>query len=95
MLDRRPGSGLMLLLLSWGLLAGGGAQAQDRGVAFDAVVGQPRGLPQLPPQGAWGEVINVDLALDRGPEPLRSAIPDRHRRHPGIPDPLAHQHRLR
>ena len=33
--------------------------AQDRGVAFDAVVGQPRGLPDLPPQGAWGEVINV------------------------------------
>jgi hypothetical protein len=33
------------------------AQAQD--VAFDAVRGQPRGLPDLPPQGAWGEVINV------------------------------------
>ena len=33
--------------------------AQDRRVAFDQVVGQPRGLPQLPPQGAWGEVINV------------------------------------
>jgi len=49
----------MLLLLSWVLLACGGAQAQDRDVAFDAVVGQPRGLPQLPPDGAWGEVINV------------------------------------
>src|SRR6478736_6470194 len=59
MLDRRPGSGLMLTLLSWCLLAGGGAPAQDRGIAFDAVVGQPRGLPQLPPDGAWGEVINV------------------------------------
>jgi hypothetical protein len=33
--------------------------AQDRRLAFDQVVGQPRGLPQLPPQGAWGEVINV------------------------------------
>jgi len=33
--------------------------AQDPQFAFDQVVGQPRGLPQLPPQGAWGEVINV------------------------------------
>jgi hypothetical protein len=32
---------------------------QDRRLAFEQVVGQPRGLPQLPPQGAWGEVINV------------------------------------
>ena len=59
MLDRRPGSGLMLLLLTWGLTDRRRALAQDRGIAFDAVVGQPRGLPQLPPQGAWGEVINV------------------------------------
>ena len=35
------------------------ALAQNGDVAFQAVVGQPRGLPQLPPQGAWGEVINV------------------------------------
>jgi hypothetical protein len=35
------------------------AQALDHDVAFDAVLGQPRGLPDLPPQGAWGEVINV------------------------------------
>jgi hypothetical protein len=34
-------------------------QAQDPELAFDQVVGHPRGLPQLPPQGAWGEVINV------------------------------------
>jgi hypothetical protein len=27
--------------------------------AFNQVVGTPRGLPHLPPQGAWGEVINV------------------------------------
>ncbi len=47
------------MLLSLGLMAGDGALAQDQDVAFDAVVGQPQGLPQLPPQGAWGEVINV------------------------------------
>jgi len=35
------------------------SHAQDPQFAFDQVVGQPRGLPQLPPQGAWGEVINV------------------------------------
>jgi hypothetical protein len=28
-------------------------------MVFDRVVGQPMGLPHLPPQGAWGEVINV------------------------------------
>jgi hypothetical protein len=33
--------------------------AQDPELAFDRVVGHPRGLPQLPPQGAWGEVINA------------------------------------
>jgi hypothetical protein len=33
--------------------------SQDRRLAFDQIVGQPRGLPQLPPQGAWGEVINA------------------------------------
>ncbi|MGP0062088.1 MAG: hypothetical protein ACLQGP_00615 [Isosphaeraceae bacterium] len=32
---------------------------QQRDPAFDQVVGNPRGLPQLPPQGAWGEIINV------------------------------------
>jgi hypothetical protein len=33
--------------------------AQDPDLAVDRLLGQPRGLPQLPPQGAWGEVINV------------------------------------
>jgi hypothetical protein len=28
-------------------------------MVFDQVVSQPMGLPHLPPQGAWGEVINV------------------------------------
>jgi hypothetical protein len=28
-------------------------------MVFDQVVGQPMGRPHLPPQGAWGEVINV------------------------------------
>jgi hypothetical protein len=33
--------------------------AQERELAFEQIVGHPRGLPQLPPQGAWGEIINV------------------------------------
>ncbi len=33
--------------------------AQPGDPAFDQVVGNPRGLPHLPPQGAWGEIINV------------------------------------
>ena len=56
---RRCGRELILAFLSLGFLASGTATAQNPDVAFDAVVGQPRGLPQLPPQGAWGEVINV------------------------------------
>jgi len=51
----------MVILLAFVLSPGGmaQAQAQNRDMAFDAVVGQPRGLPQLPPEGAWGEVINA------------------------------------
>jgi hypothetical protein len=35
------------------------AIGQDRGLQFEQIVGAPRGLPQLPPEGTWGEVINV------------------------------------
>jgi hypothetical protein len=35
------------------------SRAQDPELAFEQIVGHPRGLPQLPPQGAWGEVINA------------------------------------
>ena len=35
------------------------ARAQDPELAFEQVVGHPRGLPHLPPEGAWGEVINA------------------------------------
>ncbi|HZW34088.1 MAG TPA: hypothetical protein VFF52_25415 [Isosphaeraceae bacterium] len=35
------------------------APAQNREAPFDPIVGQTHGLPQLPPQGAWGEIINV------------------------------------
>lgn len=56
---RQVGQGLILALLSYAMLPDPVALAQNGNVAFQAVVGQPRGLPQLPPQGAWGEVINV------------------------------------
>jgi len=49
----------LLLCLPCAFLLGMPSHAQDPQFAFDQVVGQPRGLPQLPPQGAWGEVINV------------------------------------
>src|SRR5271157_3573526 len=52
-------TGLLVALLSSCLLPGQVAMAQNGDIAFQAVVGQPLGLPQLPPQGAWGEVINV------------------------------------
>jgi hypothetical protein len=64
MLARRlTGPGVLLFGLGCCLLPGpfvtARAQAQDQDVPFDAVLGRPRGLPELPPQGAWGEVINV------------------------------------
>src|SRR4051794_36633203 len=55
---RGVGRGLWVVLGMLWVLAPG-AQAQNRDVAFDAVRGQPTGLPDLPPQGAWGEVINA------------------------------------
>jgi hypothetical protein len=48
-----------LLALASGFLVVLPSRAQDPNLAFEQVVGHPRGLPQLPPQGAWGEVINV------------------------------------
>jgi hypothetical protein len=48
-----------LLLLSGVCAAGLPSHAQGPPLAFEQIVGQPRGLPQLPPQGAWGEVINA------------------------------------
>ena len=60
MLDkRRLGSLLLLALLGSCPPPGQPALAQNGNIAFQAVVGHPRGLPQLPPDGAWGEVINV------------------------------------
>jgi hypothetical protein len=50
---------LLLLVLLLPLVVAISAPAQDPELAFDQVVGHPRGLPQLPPQGAWGEVINA------------------------------------
>jgi len=33
--------------------------AQERELVFEQIVGQARGLPQLSPQGEWGEVIHA------------------------------------
>jgi hypothetical protein len=50
---------LLLIGLPCALLLGMPSRAQDPQLAFDQVVAHPRGLPQLPPQGAWGEIINA------------------------------------
>lgn len=50
---------LVAVLVTLAAWSGGMARAQNPEVAFDAVVAQPRGLPDLPPNGAWGEVINA------------------------------------
>jgi hypothetical protein len=54
--DRLP---LLLFGCAFVLFAPKPTLSQDPRLAFDQVVGHPRGLPQLPPQGAWGEVINA------------------------------------
>jgi hypothetical protein len=51
--------GFVLVFLPCAVVFGMPSLAQDPDLAVDQIVGQPRGLPQLPPQGAWGEVINV------------------------------------
>jgi len=49
----------LILFLASALVVRSPSRAQDPEMAFEQVVGHPRGLPQLPPQGAWGEVINA------------------------------------
>ena len=58
------GLGLLLLVCAFVLGEGTPTWSQDRRVAMDQVVAHPRGLPQLPPQGAWGEVINATPEAD-------------------------------
>ncbi len=50
---------LLLLGSAFIFMVGKPTLSQGPRAAFDQVVGNPRGLPQLPPQGAWGEVINA------------------------------------
>ena len=54
-------AGLGLFFLSFAFVFGINKPSLSQGprLAFDQIVGHPRGLPQLPPQGAWGEVINA------------------------------------
>jgi hypothetical protein len=52
-----------LRLVFWAILGmiglGLPAYAQAPRADFEQIIGNPRGVPELPPQGAWGEVINV------------------------------------
>jgi hypothetical protein len=55
-------TGRLLVVVLIGLLAtAAGASAQQAAVdpAFDFDIDEPVGMPNLPPQGAWGEIINV------------------------------------
>ena len=49
----------LVMGISCALIPAMGTLAQQLDPAFNQVVGNPRGLPHLPPQGAWGEIINV------------------------------------
>jgi hypothetical protein len=50
---------LVFLALSGTLGLGMPSHAQAPRLDFEQIIGNARGLPELPPQGAWGEVINV------------------------------------
>jgi hypothetical protein len=45
--------------VSCALVPGMASLAQERGLVFEQIVGQPRGLPQLSPDGEWAEIINA------------------------------------
>jgi hypothetical protein len=49
----------LLFCVSCALVPGMASLAQDRQLVLDQIVVQPRGLPQLAPEGVWGEIINV------------------------------------
>jgi hypothetical protein len=57
--SRRTSVRLLLFCLPCALVLGMPSAAQDPGLVLDQIVGHPRGLPQLPPDGTWGEVINA------------------------------------
>src|SRR5262249_3605841 len=59
MKSRRLWPRFVILSVCCALVPGMASPAQERELAFEQIVGHPRGLPQLPPQGAWGEIINV------------------------------------
>jgi hypothetical protein len=54
---------LWLLLLVFGvcgaLVPGLTSRGQERPPAFEQIVGRPRGVPQLSPEGEWVEIINA------------------------------------
>jgi hypothetical protein len=56
--SRRVWPRLLVLWVSCAL-GPGMASLLAQELAFEQIVGHPRGRPQLPPQGAWGEIINV------------------------------------
>ena len=72
---------------------GGSQPVTGQPLVFDQIVGQPMGLPHLPPQGAWGEVINVTSRWIVIQNHTGQQYPDRRGRHRGIPGPMAHQPR--
>jgi len=56
---RRSWPRLLVFGVSCALVPGLASLAQELERPFEQIVGHPRGVPQLPPQGAWGEIINV------------------------------------
>jgi hypothetical protein len=56
---RRLWPRLVVLCVSCALVPAMAALAQERRLVFDQIVGQPRALPQLSPDGDWCEIINA------------------------------------
>src|SRR4051794_8423126 len=57
--SRRLWPRFLVLCVSCALVPGMATLAQERELVFEQIVGRARGLPQLSPQGEWGEVINA------------------------------------
>ena len=57
--SRRLWPRFLVFGVCWILATGLTSHGQERPPAFEQIVGRPRGVPQLAPEGEWVEIINA------------------------------------
>ena len=57
--SRRLRPRFLVLGVCCALVPGLTSRGQERPPAFEQIVGRPRGVPQLSPEGEWVEIINA------------------------------------